>query len=66
MGMKSPSFGEGLATALYYGTRFLNLVNLDKPKLSLTVSAPLAPQSIIRAGNNNLRFRRQQGWFSKT
>lgn len=56
MGQKSPTWGEGLATALYFGHRFLGLCPLEGPKLSTSVKMPVTPMSIIRAPGMNRRY----------
>lgn len=63
MGMKSPTWGEGLATALYFAVRFLNLIQLEGPKLTVSVAAPITQESIIRAPGTNRRFSARAGWF---
>lgn len=56
MGIPSPTWGEGLATVLYFATRFLNLIEIDAPKLTTTVAPVLTVESIIRAPGSNRRF----------
>ena len=60
MGLASPTWGEGLATALYFGTRFLNLVQIDGPALATSVAQAVTVTQILRAPGNNYKFRRNQ------
>lgn len=66
MGIKSPTWGEGVVTAIYFAVRFKKLITLEGPKLALSVSTPITPEMIIRAPGGNRRFRATRGWFSKT
>lgn len=63
MGMKSPTWGEGLATAIYFAVRFLNLIQLEGPKLAVSVAAPVVVESVIRAPGGNRRFSGGARWF---
>lgn len=58
MGLASPTWGEGLATALYFGTRFLRLIQIDGPQLATTIAQALTLTQVIRAPGNNLKFRK--------
>lgn len=60
MGLPSPTWGEGLATAIYFGARFKNMIQLDAPKLTMSAASPIAIESIIRAPGGNRRFNAQQ------
>lgn len=52
-GMKSPTWGEGLAGAIYFGVRFLGLLPLSKPELTTTISASGSSfEDIIPAGRS--------------
>lgn len=55
-GQASPTWGEGLATALYFGHRFLGLVPIEGPELSTSITPPITPLSIIRAPGMNRRY----------
>lgn len=56
MGIPSPTWGEGIATVLYFATRFLNLIEIEAPKLTTSVAPVLTVESIIRAPGSNRRF----------
>lgn len=56
MGIPSPTWGEGLATVLYFATRFLGLVEIDAPKLTTSIAPAITVESIIRAPGSNRRF----------
>jgi hypothetical protein len=60
MGMASPTWGEGLATAIYYGTRFLNMIQIEGPALSTSVAQQVSIAQIIRKPGNNLRYKHTQ------
>lgn len=68
MGMKSPTWGEGLATVIYFAVRFKKLITLEGPKLSVSVSMPIRPESIIRApGGSSRRIGRvSRAWAGKS
>lgn len=64
MGIKSPTYGEGLAMGIYFGTRFLNAVPLDEPKLTEVVKPIPAIGNIIPAGKSR-RFGMSQSYFGR-
>lgn len=62
MGMKSPTWGETLAIGIYFGVRFLGMVQLEGPKLATSIVPNTQPGQIIRA-NKNLRFSMNRGRY---
>lgn len=57
MGVKSPSFGETIAMGIYFAIRFLNVIQLDAPKSTVTVKAK-EPFLFLSAGKRSFsRFR---------
>jgi hypothetical protein len=62
-GMKSPTWGEGLAMAIYFGVRFLGVVPIGRPELTTMISGAPAQSEIIRA-HKSIRFRPDASYFN--
>lgn len=62
MGLKSPTYGEGLAMGIYFGTRFLGAVPLDEPKLTEVVKPQPVVGHVIYA-NRGRKFGMGQSYF---
>lgn len=62
LGMRSPTYGEGLALGIYFGVRFLGLIPLGRPELNSVVQQTSQFTGIISAGKN-VRFNMDRKKF---
>lgn len=64
-GMKSPTWGEGLSLAIYFGVRFLGLCPIGRPELTTTIEAVSQIGDIISAGKSRRFSLESKGWMNE-